>query len=55
MLDKEPIPRYAIFRGRKCRVIGYAGNGRFEILDPKGDITRRLSRQFITFVKEKKQ
>ena len=53
MLDAEMIPRYVMFRQRKCRVLDYLGDGRFEILDHH-DIRRILHREWLTFIKEEK-
>lgn len=46
------IPRYAVFRGRRLRVLQYLGDDRFELLD-RGDERRRLHRSQFTFVRSK--
>ena len=53
MIDETNIPRYAMFRGRKVRVVEYLGNDKFQIVDTD-DSTRSVYRGQITFVKEAK-
>jgi hypothetical protein len=59
-VEETSIPREAIFRGRRVRVIGYipASEGvpwdRFIVID-RGDLTRTLSRKFLSFPKFRKE
>jgi hypothetical protein len=54
-IDETPIPRYAMFRGRKVRIIEYNAGGinPFRILDTD-DTQRSVARQQLTFLKETK-
>lgn len=50
---KDPlgsIPRYAIYRNRKMRVLEYLGEGKFLLLD-KDDSKLQVHRDRITLVK----
>jgi hypothetical protein len=53
-LPAENYPRYAIFRGRKIRILHYEGDNRFRILDTD-DTSRTLHRNDMTFIAEKKK
>ena len=52
MLDESKLPRYAIFRKKKVRIIGYE-DGKFLILDSNDD-ERKVDRSQLTFLKTKK-
>lgn len=47
----DRLPRYAIFRGKRARLIGYE-NGKFDIID-HADNKRRVLRTQLKFIKEK--
>ena len=49
MIDETNIPRYAMFRGRKVRVVEYLGDNKFQIVDTD-DSTRSVYRGQITFL-----
>lgn len=44
----DQVPRFAIFRGKKARIIGYE-DGKFEILDSR-DNRRRVTRLQLKFL-----
>jgi hypothetical protein len=48
----DTMPRYALFRGRKVRVISYEENSTFRILDTD-DTYRTLPRSMMTFLPDK--
>lgn len=50
MLSTEAIPRYCIFRGKKCRVTGYFGSGKFEVLG-RDDQIHIVPREKLRFLK----
>ena len=49
MIDETNIPRYAMFRGRKVRVVEYLGDDKFQIIDTD-DSTRSVYRGQITLL-----
>lgn len=51
-VEETNIPRQAIYRGRKVRVLEYLGRNRFVILDPS-DNRRHVWRVELTFPKAK--
>jgi hypothetical protein len=55
-LDETNIPRYAMFRGRRVRIIDYdpGGLNPFRILDTD-DTQRSVARTELTFLKETKK
>lgn len=46
----ERIPRNALFRDKKVRILEYLGNGMFRILDNK-DNTFRIHRNNLIFIR----
>lgn len=55
-IDETNLPRYAMFRGRKVRILGYEAGAfnPFRILDTD-DTQRSVARQQLTFLKETKK
>jgi hypothetical protein len=53
-IDETKIPRYAMFRGKRVRILQYVSQASrpFEILEAD-DSRRWVSRQQLTFIKEK--
>jgi hypothetical protein len=51
-IDETNIPRYALYRGKKVRILGYE-EGRFRILE-RDDTQRSVTRDQIIFLREKK-
>lgn len=49
-LSPDRLPRYAIYNGKRVRVLEYRGKDSFEILDQRDD--RRLAERWqLTFIK----
>lgn len=54
MIDDNPLPRYALYNGKRVRVIDYQGNGYIRIL--LGDDTMtNVKRERLTFLKGKRR
>lgn len=51
MAVMDNFPRYAIYKGRKLRVLSYEGNDRFVLLDT-ADTRRLLPRRSFAFIQE---
>jgi hypothetical protein len=52
--SSDNIPRYALYQGKRVRVIDYQGNGYFRIL-LSDDTMTNVKRERLTFVKGKKK
>ena len=57
MIDQakgDNIPRYALYQGKRVRVIDYQGEGYFRILLPNDTMTN-VKRERLTFTRGKKK
>jgi hypothetical protein len=52
--NADNLPRYAMYQGKRVRVIDYQENGYFRILDTN-DNSYNVKRERLTFVRSKKK
>lgn len=54
-IDETNIPRYAMYRGKKVRIVGYNSDSvrQFDIID-SSDHNRSVARSELTFIKARK-
>lgn len=52
MSDERPVPAYAIWKGKRVRVLYYFGNNSFMVRQGGGN--RLVRRDQITFIKDRK-